>query len=256
MRKCIGMSDLLQNQSKIFTKENLHAQINEINALVNKRMTSDNGASGPITDGIIDVEMYLSAKQKILWILKEPYDDLDKDGNPCGGGWDLPDWIRKKTRIQEFGKSQRTFKPMTYVSWGILNGFSTWDTMDYVEDSPQMLDALKSAAYINVKKLPGRTRSFDRDLREAFEAYKDILLDQVKAFAPDVVIGGNTLQYFLPSLGSEMDQLQSSNSVRHTFFGDAIWIHAYHPAQRPNSTGVSIEQYCNDIIAAARQAIG
>jgi len=45
----------------------------------------------PICDGIINIEQYLKSKYKILWILKEPYDEFDKDGKPCGGGWvDIP----------------------------------------------------------------------------------------------------------------------------------------------------------------------
>ena len=47
----------------------------------------------PIYDGVVDAEAYLAAKPKIMWILKEPYDDFDAEGMPAGGGWTIcKDW--------------------------------------------------------------------------------------------------------------------------------------------------------------------
>ena len=40
----------------------------------------------PIYDGVVDAAGYLAARPKVLWILKEPYDDFDENGNPWGGG--------------------------------------------------------------------------------------------------------------------------------------------------------------------------
>mgnify|MGYP006873137254 FL=1 len=39
----------------------------------------------PITDGVADIPAYLSSKPKIMWILKEPYDDFTISGKPKGG---------------------------------------------------------------------------------------------------------------------------------------------------------------------------
>ena len=36
----------------------------------------------PIPDGVLDAEKYLTSSQKIMWVLKEPYDDIDEEGNP------------------------------------------------------------------------------------------------------------------------------------------------------------------------------
>ena len=41
----------------------------------------------PIYDGVVDAEAYLATQPKVLWILKEPYDDFDAEGMPEGGGW-------------------------------------------------------------------------------------------------------------------------------------------------------------------------
>ena len=49
---------------------------NEIDALADKEglWTED---VGPIRDGVADIEAYLHSSPKIMWVLKEPYDDSD-----------------------------------------------------------------------------------------------------------------------------------------------------------------------------------
>ncbi len=43
----------------------------------------------PIYDGIADEDGYLNSKLKVAWILKEPYDWVDEEGGPGGGGWSI-----------------------------------------------------------------------------------------------------------------------------------------------------------------------
>jgi len=45
----------------------------------------------PIYDGVYDVEKYLASSPRIMWILKEPYDDFTSEGKPTGGGWAIYD---------------------------------------------------------------------------------------------------------------------------------------------------------------------
>ena len=35
----------------------------------------------PIYDGVADVSAYVNSTPKIMWLLKEPYDDFDEEGN-------------------------------------------------------------------------------------------------------------------------------------------------------------------------------
>ena len=46
----------------------------------------DNGKADPIIDGNVDIEKYQKTEPKILWILKEPYDD-EEDG--LATGWKI-----------------------------------------------------------------------------------------------------------------------------------------------------------------------
>ncbi len=234
------------------TIADLKNKVDEINKLVNEKIVSDLEDTYPITDGIIDIEKYFNAKYKVLWILKEPYDEFDDEGKPFGGGWGLDEAIRPKQSIHEFTGGRPTFKPMIYTSWGILNDFCLWDDMDNVERDPTMLDALKSIAYINVKKLPGYTTSHRTVIEYAYQQHKEILLKQIEYYNPDIIIGGSTLYNFYQDLGISREQLQRNDSVNYIIKGDKIFIEAYHPAQRSGTTGVSQEKYCNDIINSVK----
>lgn len=235
------------------TITDLQIKVAEINKLVNEKIISDIPDTYPITDGIIDVEKYLNAKYKILWILKEPYDEFDDDGKPYGGGWGLDEAIRTKHSIHEFNSGRQTFKPMIYTSFGILNSFCLWDDMDDIEKDPTMLDALKSIAYINVKKLPGFRTSNRKVIEYAYQQHKEILLKQIEYYNPDIIIGGSTLYNFYRDLNITKDDFQRNDSVNYLIRDNKIFIDAYHPAQRTGTTGISAEKYCNDIINSVKK---
>jgi len=235
------------------TLNELQDRVDEINKLIEEKIKSkDNPNIFPITDGIIDINKYYNAKYKILWILKEPYDGFDDDGMPSGGDWDLCDVIRKKQTIYDFIGGRRTFKPMIYTSWSILNDFCLWDYMDNVEDNPTMLEAFKSIAYINIKKLPGYTSSSSSVIKNAYQLYKDILLKQIDYYNPDIVIGGSTLDYFFNDLGFKGEEMQKHESVYYIVKDNKIFIKAYHPSQRSSTTEVTQEKYCDDIITTIK----
>ena len=232
------------------THQELTSKSKEIDTLINETIISTQEETYPILDGIIDIEKYLAAKFKILWILKEPYDDFDDDGTPFGGGWDLKEVIKSNNSIHNYSGGKPTFKPMLYTSWGILNDFCLWDDMGNVEKEPSMLDALKSIAYINVKKLPGHKSSYYKVINDAYSQHKDILLKQIEFINPDIIIGGGTLGLFLDDLGLSRKDAIRFKGINYFIKDKKILIEAYHPAQRTSTTGVKQEMYCNDIITA------
>jgi len=79
--------------------------------------------------------------------------------------------------------------------------------MDYIIENPDMLEAFKSVAYINVKKLPGLTKSNHYNISIAYNKYKNILLKQIKYYNPDIIIGGSTLHNFFPDLNIKKCEL-------------------------------------------------
>src|ERR1035438_8255382 len=137
------------------TLEKLEKQIDEIDQNVIDRMGSDEDLQ-PFTDGIINPKKYLESKYKILWILKEPYDGIDDDGIPRSGGGTLAKDLNKDKFYKDMIKDKRgyykTYAPMIYVSYSLLNGFMKYDNMDDIENNISMTEIFKSTALINVKK--------------------------------------------------------------------------------------------------------
>jgi hypothetical protein len=226
----------------------LQDQIETINILVRDQIISEYPDVFPITDGVIDVGKYIETKFKILWILNEPYDDF-YEGKPTGGGWDLCKVISEKSNIYDIKGGRKTFLPMIYTSWGILNNFCRWIDMENIEDDPTMLEALKSIALINIKKTPGFKTSDKKIIKESYFQNKEILLKQLNIINPDIIIGNSHLDYFLNDMGVKPNNLKNWGILKYLLFNKKIFIKTYHPGQRSSITGISIPCYCDNIIS-------
>ena len=216
------------------TLEYMRKQCALIDGLVEEQCVDPSGETEPILDGIVDIDKYYNQKIKILWILKEPYDS-------DGGGWRLLEKINSD--YIQIGKN-RTYQPMIYVCYGIFQDFKTWSKMEYIRDDPTMALVLNKIAYINIKKLPGGKRTPPHVLRNAYEKNKNIILKQINTYKPNVIIGGNTLQYLIPDLNINSFKEQSKEKLRVYTSQEKILIDAYHP----NQTQIPREVYVDGII--------
>jgi hypothetical protein len=202
-----------------------------------------------IYDGILDFDEYFSGKTKIVWILKEPYDDFDEDGNPIGGEWHFRDALLPKKTIREFSRGSRnTYEPIIYSTFSILNGFPNSKEMEYIADKPEMLHSLKNIAYINVKKTAGQTQTPDNVLYQAYLNHKNLLLEQIELCNPDILIFGNTYKYFENDFGLKQTEFIQNDSLEYATKKNRLYLRAYHPAQRKASTGYSKWDYIDDIV--------
>lgn len=199
----------------------------------------------PIIDGIVDVEKYLNSKFQILWILKEPYDD-EEDGFASGGGWHFAnDFLAPDGFDKRMGRSRSTWQPIVYVTFGLLKDFMLFDDMDYIRDNPTMTNIVRHIAVINVKKLPGFTRTYDfGPIATAYNKHKDLLHKQIDTYNPNIIIGGSTLHLFYDELGLKKNDEKKFGCVEYYEKGEKLYIAAYHPAQ----TTVTRDCYVNDII--------
>lgn len=224
------------------------AQCQAIEEEIWKSYTDDTQDSEPIIDGIVNTEKYLKSEIKILWILKEAYDDV-KDGLPCGGGWHYcKDFLAPTGFYTRIKQSHPTWHPIIYVNYGILNNFIEYEKMDYIRDDLSMADIVQNVAIINIKKLPGLTRSYDyTKLYESYIAHKKVLLKQIDTYNPDVIIGGSTLQLFFDDL-SIRDKIIKKGSLYYASLNSKLFISAYHPAQ----TTITRDIYVNDIIRTTK----
>lgn len=141
----------------------------------------------PIYDGVGDFSTYLSQSPKIAWVLKEPYDEINKEtGLPEGGGWSIPRDCFMKEKWDG-----PTFRRVIYCMVGIRNN-QFYEDIDWLRDNYSIGRVLKSTVWINLSKMPARTIS-DYNYANQYERYwRDTFNDQIRLYDPDIIIFGNT----------------------------------------------------------------
>lgn len=217
----------------------------EIHKLVEKLSDLENNRQ-PIYDGIFDIEQYLKAKYKILFILKEPYDE--KNGK--GGGWAIKDVLPKGG----YGKASKTFYPLIYIANGILTGFKSFDEIpDFIKDNfEEMNNYLYQVAYINISKLPSlnTTRTDFSHIVKAYNNDKmndNIILKQIDTYQPDIIVSCGIDRLLFADLELYLDD--KLNTFKSKKYPNLVYIGTYHPAQ------ISIPQkkYIDHVILTAKK---
>lgn len=229
----------------MLNKPKLVKKIDEIDEMINKTCVDPSGNKEAIGDGIIDIDKYLKSKPKILWILKEAYCE-------DGGGWDYREEWAKEGKLWEWvnASSKPTWHPIIYVTYAILNGFLTWNDMDWIRNSPDMAEVLRNIAVINVKKLPGVRQSNNAEILACYNEHKQIILKQIEVFQPDIVIGYHeVLRQIYSDLDISTKNEKRKESCEYVKTHERLYITAYHPGQRI----VYRETYVNDIVEAAEE---
>lgn len=205
-----------------------------------------------ITDGIVNAEFYNNRKStpiKILWILKEPYDDFDENGKAIGGGWSYTDDLN--TRLYNYSKIP-TWRRIAYASFGILKGISAYQDMDDILEGNGIFDVIKNIAVINVKKTPGYKQTPYKVISDAYEKNKINLVKQIREINPEIIIGGGTLPLFV----NDLNLKESDKIINHDpsfYINDSkLFIVAYHPSYQARSLNFE-EEYVDGIIGAVNK---
>jgi hypothetical protein len=183
----------------------------------------------PIVDGIINIEKYLEAKYKILWMLKEPHDEwvtVKKTGQRRNGGWNLADGYSRLT-MEDINKKERL------VARRIME--ATYRILPEIQNP---LEAFKSIACINIKKIPGGRYSVQKEIEQAYNEHKDLLKEQIETYNPDIVICGNTLPYLSMDnyfVKNNRKAFGTNQKSRYCYYAlkDRLYINTYHPAYKP-----------------------
>lgn len=157
----------------------LHMRIRETAA---KKIVSGK-SSNLIFDGVPKIDAYLSSSPKIMWILKEAYGEEGTDNN-----WDIWDGFDSL----EAAVKSPTWRIMMYVIYGVRTGLHLRDMPE--NPNIEMLNTLNGVAYINVNKFAATTHS--GNMQKQFGLWHGILLRQIKGYAPDIIIFGNTFSLF------------------------------------------------------------
>lgn len=207
----------------------------------------------PIYDGVVDAEGYLSTSPKVMWILKEPYDDFDANGIPQGGGWTMFKDVAAGKTLAESVNANAALRNVAYASYAILNGMDSYSKLPWITDKPEMYEsAIRCVAYCNIGKMPGQTTTSTTWIKKVAGDWKDILFKQIDLYNPDVIIvcGTDTLQVLNGDMGLDLPNpkrtVKQGRSVVdiHTWHGKQLaW--APHPAAH-----IRPEDWVNSVIKA------
>ncbi|MBK8563522.1 MAG: hypothetical protein IPN76_09285 [Saprospiraceae bacterium] len=200
---------------------------------------------GGVPDGIVNLDEYLKADIKIMWILKE----ANSQGN---NEWSMRGALNDGYLINENGIRGgwgRTFNPIIYTTVGILSN-KNWGEINWVSDEPELIEILKKIAFVNVKKVPGNSVCDNEQMKSFYQQNKSILVRQIKLAEPDVIICGNTFWLIQNELKikdfTPVKNFSKEFPINFFYSTKRMVIDAYHP----NNRSVSQEDYCDSIIEA------
>ncbi len=239
----MNAKELQRKQNEMFEKIKHNAQ--------NAGLIKQKPITEPIYDGVTDVEGYLASNPKIMWILKEPYDDFTITGRPKGGNWSFTDHFQN----DDVWKDEDMWKLMIQINYAIHNNLK-WKELDYIEQNPDMVEELKKTAYINVSKMPAGTSSPYNHMQNCYVIWKDILLEQINLYEPDVIIFGYTFDLFAEDLDiKDKPVLTVSGQWFSNLYkkDNMILIDAFHPSRKGGEDGSY--DYVTSIINAYKKAI-
>jgi hypothetical protein len=189
----------------------------------------------PICDGVVDWAGYLSAPLKVCWVLKEPYDDKDGNGNPAGGGWTMfKDFVREG-RLAETVNANPALRNVAYASWALLSGVSRHADIPKIPDDPAVAESLLRVCYLNTGKMPAATITSRGQLLKIHREWRDIVLEQIELADPDLLIFGGTLDVWAADFGIDLAHPlahgRNGGSVVdvHSWRGKRV-LYAEHPA--------------------------
>jgi hypothetical protein len=200
-----------KRRKKMANKEKLQ----EIDGEFRKKYGSNYMPDGIYKDNF---DAFNSAKYKILWVLKEAHSD----------GGDLAEYFGTlTTKSKDWNKT--THRNMMRASYGILNSIYEFSKIPAPE---KIVSIMKEIAIINVKKIGGDNKADDAEISKYLNSDIELLRQQIDAISPNIIIGGNTLNY-LSFLGFKKLETRDLIGVEgHHYFmsSDKLYISANHPA--------------------------
>ena len=186
----------------------------------------------PIKDGVADLNGYLNSNLKVAWILKEPWDDEDANHRPKGGGWSLINDCFNHLTLESHKKNP-VWQKVAYVMYGFRNN-QKWHDMPWIRNKPEMLNEIRSIAWLNASKMPGGKVSSDRYIRNEYnETWHPVLQEQLKVYKPDVIIFGKTFQHFYNEFENKLKIDKYCNQFLDFYVAsNQILIDTYHPGRK------------------------
>ena len=233
---------------KVVRKARLEALELEVNEELRQMAASEQSGNlhnlWPITDGVIDIDRFLNSTPQILWILKEPW-----EGEGGFGDWSLTQKLIPELIDEGNMGGNPTYRRMAYITYSVFNKYPSWPDIPSIRDR-KVSESLKSIAYINISKFPGRARSIPATIESAYQRNQHILKKQIETINPDIVITGNIIRLFFEYFGLRSNERKSAGSVDYWSKDGRLYIDAYHPAY----WRIHDKKYVEDIVGVIRNS--
>ena len=216
----------------------------------------------PIYDGVADIEGYLKSDPKIMWLLKEPYDE---SGKFTGGGWSFISNIFNDPKSNNPNKPKDCFWTSTMwqliiqINYAIHNGYRPWGDIPPIDN--EIANEIKKSAYINLSKMPADSKSSNSRLSDCYQIWKDTIFRQIDIYKPDIIIFGKTFQFFKDNPRFKGATLCKKTRKKWPVLAyiskdNTILIEAYHPARKGGeNSNKSGRNYVDNIIKAVKYAM-
>jgi len=178
-------------------------------------------------DGIINEKEYQRANTKVLFVTKEP-------NHPRGEGFDFREWYSEDVKYQFAHR-------LSEWAHGILHGFPPLSDLDGEDSKARRLAALRSVAFMNVKKVGGSSSANKKGIREAIRRDKKLILKQIQIIAPDVIVGCLGESDLWSLLFEDVKLIESGFDILVASTPHGRLIDYYHPSYRvPRSMSYSL----------------
>lgn len=220
--------------------KNLHKEI--------KEHAKKNNLPVPVCDGVVNIDKYKKRSPKIMWILKEPYENGEsEDAN----------WIQFETINNTTVSRSPTLRKITHIS-ALLLKYPDKNYASLPEKISKYSDVLQDISFINTGKCLARRRTSDEKLTQCYEIWKEILHQQILLYDADVLFFGGTFEVYkshFEKIGYRHKKINVNlkcdlyevefNSKRH------LLIDTWHPSY----FWVNDENYVNTLVDIAREWI-
>lgn len=140
-----------------------------------------------IEDGILDVNLYTNATTRILWVLNQDYYSGEMERT----------YRERIFAAVRTGNLSSTWKRMAQVSYGILTETEEFSALPNLYECGK---ALLATAIIESDKELGQSRSDNSVVLDGFNYYRQLVMDQIDTYDPDVIIVGmnERLKHYFP----------------------------------------------------------
>ena len=171
-----------------------------------------------IDDGVADFEAFEKVNPKILWIFKECND-------PNKTSWSLREFMR--TGVKGYPRWKCVWGMPVMISYALVNNIKDFRK---IPPEAEIERILKHVAAINVKKVGGLSRADDKIVAAYYQKDKDLLLQQIEAISPNVIINCSRVWDLFCDLKVNDVKSIAPFQVAKSKYGPLI--NAYHPNRR------------------------